>query len=84
MSNFYSSYPWVSSLQTNYSDGRSLSEGDSLPPPSRLHGIVFWDEHHEMCPRWQECNGSLTGVKAEPFDYTERTILGIKSFQKAL
>ena len=28
-------------------------------------------------------DGSLTGVKAEPFNYTERAILGIKSFQKA-
>ena len=22
---------------------------DSLPPPLRLHGIVFWDEHHKKC-----------------------------------
>ena len=29
-------------------------------------------------------DGSLTGAKAEPFNYTKRTILGIKSFRKAL
>ena len=108
----------------------TLPDGDSLPPPLRIHGIVFWDEHHKKCvlgglgkfktrvyqkdqgvpthPREggmlpqrrltvttifaleaRGCfgvavginpDGSLTGFKAEPFKYTERTILGIKSF----
>ena len=112
----------------------SLPDGDSLPPPLRLHGIVFQDVHHNKCVlgglgkfetrvyqndqgvpthppdggmlpqrrlttttkfalETRGClgvavrknpDGSLTGVKAEPFNDTERTILGIKSFQKAL
>ena len=107
-----------------------LPDGDSLSPPLRLHGIVFWDEHHiksslgglgkfetrvyhnnqgvpthprdgGMLPQTtkfaleaRECfslvavrinsDGPLTGVKAEPFNYTERTILGIKVFYKPL
>ena len=26
-----------------------LPDGDSLPPPLRLYGIVSWDEHHKEC-----------------------------------
>ena len=46
---FQLSLGWIPPDELQRREIALLPNGDSFPPPLRLHGIDFWDEHHKKC-----------------------------------